>query len=74
MIGRFARLARPIGPAARRDVHLAAEDGLDPSFTRLVVKRDRREQVPVFGDRDGRHPQLGYSIEKLSHAAGAVEE
>jgi hypothetical protein len=74
VVGRFAGLSGPIGPAARGDVDLTAEDGLDSALARLVVKGDGREQIAVFGDRDGRHLQLGHAIEQLAHPAGAVEE
>ena len=45
-------------PAARGDVELAAEDGLDAGGPRVLVEVDRAEQVAVVGERDGREAEL----------------
>ena len=60
--------------AARRDVHLAAEDRLQPALARVVVEHHRREHVAVLGDRQRRHLQLHRFVEQLVDAAGAVEQ
>ena len=74
MIGGLARLARAVGAIARRDIHLAPEDRLDAALPGFVVERDGREQIAVFGDRDGRHLQLGDAVQELPHPAGAVQQ
>ena len=63
-----------IVPAARRDVHLAAENRLHASRPRVVVEGDRREHVPVLGHRHGRHAERLHLIEQLVDAARAVEQ
>jgi len=43
------------GHPRRREVGLAADDGLDPRLFRLLIKVDRPEDVAVIGHRDRRH-------------------
>ena len=74
VVVRLARRARALVPAARRDVHLAAQNRLDAALLRLVVERDRREHVPVLGDRERGHLQLLRAVEQLLDAARAVEQ
>jgi hypothetical protein len=40
----------------------------------MVVKDDRREHVPVLGDRQRRHFQLDRFVQQLVDPAGAVEK
>ena len=44
------------------------------SVARVVVKDDRREQVPVLGHGERRHLQLDRLVEQLVDAARAVEQ
>jgi hypothetical protein len=74
VVGGFSGRAAP-GPAvARRDVHLASDDGLDPAFPRLVVKDDRREHVAVLGDSERRHLQFHRTVEQFLDPARAVQQ
>ena len=61
-------------PAARGDVELAAEDGLDAGGARVLVEVDRPEHVAVVGQRDGREAEPGGPLDQPLQARGAVEE
>src|SRR5258708_2385055 len=61
-------------PAARRYVHLAPQNRLQPARPRVVVKDHRREHVPVLGHADRRHIQRLGLIEQLVDPARAVEQ
>ena len=74
VVRRFADRPALGEPAARRDVHLAPEDRLDAPLPRLVVKDDRREQVPVLGHRERRHLEpLGLG-QQLADPARPVQQ
>ena len=60
--------------AARRDVHLAAENRLDAPFPGLVMEYDAREHVAVLGDGQSRRTGVPGMVEQLPDAAGAVEQ
>jgi hypothetical protein len=60
--------------AARCDVYLAAEDGLQTPIARVIVKGDRREEVAMLRDRQRWHLQLDRFVEQLLNAARPVEE
>ena len=74
MVRRLARLTGPIGAAAGSDIHLASQNRFDAALDRLVVERDGREYVPVFGDGDRRHLQIDRAVEQLAYSTRAVEQ
>ena len=74
MIRRLTRIAAFRPPIARRHVDFAAENRLHAVLPRVIVENHGREQVPVLGDRQGRHLQLRRLVEHLVDAAGAVEQ
>ncbi len=74
VIRRLAGSATLRPPVARCDVHLAAEDRVQPALPCLIMKDHRREHVPVLGDGHGRHPQLRRTIQQLLDPARAVEQ
>ena len=55
-------------------IHLATENRIQAALPGVVVKDDRREHVPVLGDRDRRHLQLDGLVEHLVDPARAVEQ
>ena len=71
---RRPRVAALVETAAGRNVHLAAENRVQPARARMVVEDHRREHVPVLGDREPRHLQPGRLIEHFVDAARAVEQ
>ncbi len=60
--------------AARRDVDLAAEDGLDAAGLGLLEKLDGAEDVAVVGDGHGRHVVPDGRLDQVRHLQGAVED
>ena len=74
MVLRRAGVAALLEPAAGRDVHLASENRVEAPLPRVIVEDHRREQVPVLGDRDRRHPERDRLVEHLVDAARAVEQ
>src|SRR5207249_2465008 len=74
VVRRLARISASGVPTARRHVDLAAEDRVDSALPRVVVKNDRRKQIPVLGHGDGRHVQLRGLIKELVYAARAVQQ
>ena len=74
VVRRFARAAVLAQAAARRHVHLAAQDRVDAALPRMVVEDHRREHVPVFRDRHRRHLQRHRLVQHLVDAARAVQQ
>ena len=74
VILRLTRIAALRVAAARRHVHFAPEDGIQSARSRMIVKDDRREHVPVLGHRNRRHLQLHRLIEQFVDSARAVEQ
>ena len=58
----------------RRDIDLAADNGLYPLGAAGLVKRDGAVHNAVVGYRDGALPQLLYALYQPLDAAGAVEQ
>jgi hypothetical protein len=72
-----------VRPAARRiailviafrDIHFAADDGLDPSFGCRVVEADCAEEIAVIGDGNRRHAVLGGGLCQDVVIDGTVQE
>ena len=63
-----------VGPVARRDIDLAADDGLDALGAAGLVKGHGAVHHAVVGQRDGVLPQLLDALCQLVRAAGAVEQ
>jgi len=61
-------------PAARDDVHLAADNGFDAGLLRLLVELHGAVQVAVVGDGQGRHSAGGGLGHQPVDGAGAVEQ
>ena len=59
---------------ARRDIDLAADDGLDARRLGRAVKVDHAVHHAVVGDGNGVLPQLLDALHQLIDAAGAVEQ
>jgi len=57
-----------------RDIHLAADHGVDALLLGRVVELDRAEQVAVVGHGDGGHFLLGDGVHELGDLACAVEQ
>ena len=74
MVRRLPRRPALDAAIARRDVHLAPENRVDPALPRLIVEHDRREHVAVFRDRHRRHPELHGFVEQFLDAACAIEQ
>ena len=63
-----------VGHVPRRDIHLAADYGLDPGLFRCAVKIDGAVHDAVVGYRKRRLPQLLRLAYKLFDAAGSVQQ
>ncbi len=74
VVGGFPRRPALRAPVTRSHIDFAAENRVDATLARLVVKDDRREHVAVLGDRHRRHLQLDRFVEQLLDPAGAVEQ
>ena len=74
MIGRLAGGAAVVAPVAVGDVHLAADDRLDPALARLVVELDGGKEISVLRHRHRRHLEANHLVERLPDPAGAVEQ
>ena len=74
VVGGLSGDAAAAQAASVGDVHLASEDRLDPACSRLVVERDRGEEVAVLGDCHRGHPERLYLVQHLADAARTVEE
>ncbi len=66
----------PLGlrTAVVADVHLAADNRLDPLLLRLLIELDRAGQRAVVGQRHGRHFQLGRAGGERGNPAGPVQD
>ncbi|MGD0783892.1 MAG: hypothetical protein ABSA30_13645 [Candidatus Aminicenantales bacterium] len=60
--------------AARGDVDLAAEDGLDPGFFGCLEELDGPEDVAVVGQGHGAHAVLGRGLAQGVDAHGPVQD
>ena len=60
--------------AAGGDVHLAADDRLDPRFAGLFVEFDGAEKRAVVGGGHRRHSIFGDPLQQVVDADGAVEQ
>ena len=67
-------LAATIFVIVGRDVHFAADDGLDAVRHCLVVEVGCGEQIAVIGDGDGRHPASSGFSGQFADFASAVEK
>ena len=65
---------RLVEAGAVRDVHLAADDRLDPRPFHGVVELDGPEHVAVVGDGARRHAELRHPFRERVGPAGAVEK
>ena len=61
-------------PAARRDIDLAADDGLDAFLPRRLVEIHRAVKHAVIGDGDAGELQVVGLLHQLVEAAGRVEQ
>ena len=55
------------------DVHLAAEQRLDPDLARSLVELDRPGHRAVIGEPHGGHAEIGGALHELGDPTGAVE-
>ena len=70
-------VARPVGfvaHARRRDVKLAANNGLNARFPSTEVELRHAEHVAVIRNSDGGLPQFGCPRDQLLGVGGAVEK
>ncbi|KAF5035124.1 hypothetical protein DSECCO2_588920 [anaerobic digester metagenome] len=72
MVARGLGLA--VETAARGDVDLAADDGLEPRLLGVVVKNERAVEVAVVGDGRGGRAEGGGGLDEVADADGPVEE
>ncbi len=70
----FDPRSRLVVAAPRRDVDLAAQDGLDAPVDRRVVEGHGSEHVAVVGDGERLHAELAHLVDELVDVARAVEE
>ena len=61
-------------PAARRDIHLAADDGFDALFARGLVKINRAVEHAVVGDGERGEFQFMGLVHQPVQPAGAIEQ
>ena len=71
VLGR-SRLAVAHGPG--REIHLAADNRLDPGFLRRLVELDSPEHVAMVGHRHRRHPVASGFFHQVLDADRAVEQ
>jgi uncharacterized protein len=67
---RFAAIV----PASLRDVHFAADDRLHAARLGRVIKRFRREQIPVIGDGHRRHLPARRLVDHFLEVASPVQQ
>src|ERR1017187_10227558 len=63
-----------VPPAARRDINLATDDGLDALLARGLVKINDPVHRAVVGDGQRGEFQFMRLLDELVHAAGAIEQ
>ncbi len=63
-----------LGAGTRRHVHLGADNRLHADLLRRLVELDCPEHVPVVGDCQGGHPELGRQLDHSLDARRAVEQ
>ena len=63
-----------IGHRSRRDIDLAADDGLHAGLGGGLVKRNGRVHVAVVGDGNGGHPQGGGFFHQITGADRSIEQ
>ena len=74
MVGRPVFLRIAVVHSPRSDIHLEADDGLDPFFDAGATKVDDAVHDAVIGEGNGRHVQLLCPPGKVLDTAQAVEE
>ena len=71
---RQVRVPLRLRAAVVRDVHLAADDGLDALLSRLPMELDGAGERPVVGERDGRHLEPCRLRHEVGDPARPVED
>ena len=74
MVRRGVEPAFLVKARARRDIHLAADDGLDTSLFAGAIKLHGAVHDAVVGDGKGGHAKLDGAVDLVRNAAGAVEQ
>jgi len=64
----------PVEPRSLREVHLAADQGLDALAYRGRVEVYGTEEVAMVRQRQGGHPELGGPVEEAVYPTGPIEE
>src|SRR5450759_3803642 len=63
-----------LGPASRRDVHLAPHDGFDPGTLCLAIEGDVTIHHAVVGDGERGHVEVGGAADEIGYPACTVEQ
>ena len=56
------------------DIHLTADNRLDPGRPRFLVKLDRAKKISVIGDGQGRHPERNSLLKESIDRVRAVQQ
>ena len=73
-MGVFLHLFCFVGQAARRDIHLAPDDGLDPCIHSLAVKIHHAVKHAVIGHRNAAHVERGRARHDIADARRTIEQ